>query len=91
MGVDSVYIHLGSDQREAEPTRDPLRHLEEVKSRVRVPVGVGTFSAAEGERAARTGADVVVIGMPLIRASDPESALREYVDRAKAVSSPSGG
>ncbi len=85
MGVDSVYIHLGADQRNEDPTRDPLLFLEEVKAAVDVPVGVGTFSVAEGERACRLGADIVVIGVPLILERDVESALREYVERAKAA------
>ena len=90
LGVDSAYIHLGSDQRAEEPSRDPLLHLEEVKGRVRVPVGVGTFSAGEGERACRLGADIVVIGVPVIQVPDVEGALREYVERSKAAYSPKG-
>jgi 3-keto-L-gulonate-6-phosphate decarboxylase len=85
MGVDSVYIHLGADQRNEDPTRDPLTFLEEVKAAVGVPVGVGTFSADEGERACRRGADIVVIGVPVIQMPDVEAALREYVERAKAA------
>jgi 3-hexulose-6-phosphate synthase/6-phospho-3-hexuloisomerase len=85
MGLDSVYIHLGADQRTEDPTRDPLMFLEAVKAAVNVPVGVGTFSAEEGERACRLGADIVVIGVPVIQAPNVEAALREYVERAKAA------
>ena len=85
MGVDSVYIHYGADQRAENPTRDPLLYLEEVKERVSVPVGVGTFSAGEGERAMHRGADIVVIGVPVIQEPDVEAALREYVQRAKGA------
>jgi 3-hexulose-6-phosphate synthase len=85
MGVDSVYVHWGADQRAADPRRDPLADLPAVRERAHVPVGVGTFSAEEGERAFRLGAAIAVIGAPLIAAPDVESALREYVDRAKSA------
>jgi 3-hexulose-6-phosphate synthase/6-phospho-3-hexuloisomerase len=85
MGVDSVYIHLGADQRAEDPSRDPLLFLEEVKARVRIPVGVGTFSAEDGERAMALGADIAVIGVPIIVSSDVEGGFREYVERAKGA------
>jgi 3-keto-L-gulonate-6-phosphate decarboxylase len=85
LGVDSVYIHYGADQRAENPTRDPLLFLEEVQERVSVPVGVGTFGAGEGERAVHRGADIVVIGVPVISEPDVEGALREYVERAKGA------
>ena len=85
LGVDSVYIHLGADERAEDTGRDPLRFLEDVTSRVSVPVGVGTFSAAEGERAFRLGADIAVIGVPVILETNVEDALRAYVDRSKSA------
>ena len=50
-----------------------------------MPVGVGTFSAAEGELAFRLGADIAVIGVPVILETDVEDALRAYVDRSKSA------
>lgn len=85
MGVDSVYVHWGADQRKEMPDRDPLADLAAVVERVSIPVGVGTFSVDDGARAFRTGASIAVIGVPLIQAADVEAALREYVDRAKAA------
>jgi 3-keto-L-gulonate-6-phosphate decarboxylase len=79
MGVDLAYIHYGADERAARPEQDPLLFLDEVAGRLRVPVGVGTFSVEDGVRAVRGGAAVVVIGVPYILEDDPEPSLREYV------------
>ncbi len=83
MGVDSVYVHWGADQRNEVKDHDPLTHLAEVVASVSIPVGVGTFSVADGVRAMELGADIVVIGVPLIQVKDVEGALREYVKLAK--------
>jgi 3-hexulose-6-phosphate synthase/6-phospho-3-hexuloisomerase len=85
LGVDSAYVHWGADQRAHQPERDPLADLAGVLERVKLPVGVGTFSVEDGVRAFRSGASIGVIGVPLIQADDVEGALREYVERAKAA------
>ena len=59
MGVDSAYIHYGADQRNEDPNRDPLLFLDECRD-LRAPVGVGTFTAQDGQRAMLGGADIVV-------------------------------
>src|SRR5688572_10178899 len=66
LGVDSAYIHYGADQRSEDPSRDPCLFLDEVAGRLRVPVGVGTFSTQHGVDASRRGADILVIGVPFI-------------------------
>jgi len=83
MGIDSVYVHWGADQRALDPARDSQADLAAVVERVRIPVGVGTFSVEDGVRAVRQGAQIVAIGVPLIQADDVEAALREYVARVK--------
>lgn len=84
-GIDSVYVHWGADQRNERPDHDPLADLAAVVERVSIPVGVGTFSVADGVRAFSLGAKIAVIGVPLIQATDVEAALREYVQEAKAA------
>ena len=90
MGVDSAYIHYGADQRNEDPERDPLLFLSECAD-MPAPVGVGTFSIEDGVRAIRGGADIVVIGVPLIHADDPETALREYAARVREAWHERGG
>jgi 3-hexulose-6-phosphate synthase len=85
LGVDSVYVHWGADQKNADPGRDPLADLPAAVEAVTLPVGVGTFSVADGERAFRLGATIGVIGSPLIFEADPEEALRRYVGEVKAA------
>jgi 3-hexulose-6-phosphate synthase len=83
LGVDSAYIHYGADQRAAAPGVDPLLFLDQVAGRLQVPLGVGTFSIEDGVRAARAGAEIMVIGVPYILEPDPTASLREYVARVK--------
>lgn len=85
LGVDSAYIHWGADQRGARPDVDPLLYLEELAGELPVPLGVGTFSVEDGVRAARAGAEILVIGVPYILEEDPEPSLRAYVQEAKAA------
>ncbi len=84
-GIDSAYVHWGADQRTEDPPRDPLRDLPSVLERVSIPVGVGTFSVADGVRAFSLGADIGVVGVPLIQADNVEAALRAYVQEGKAA------
>lgn len=85
MGVDSVYVHYGADQRNEDVERSPFLGLPECVRRVKIPVGVGTFRHGEGAEAFRLGASISVIGVPLITAGDPEAELRKYVQEAKAA------
>jgi len=85
LGVDSAYIHWGADQRAAQPDVDPLLYLADLAGALPVPVGVGTFSMEDGVRAARAGAEILVIGVPYILEDDPEPSLRAYVQEVKAA------
>ena len=88
MGIDSVYVHWGADQRNADLAYDALTDLQAVLEAVTIPVGVGTFSVEDGVRAAGMGADILVIGVPLIQVPDVEGALREYIEKSKAAYKP---
>lgn len=83
MGVHSVYVHWGADQRKEDPERDPLRDLRGAVLHAKLPVGVGTFSVENGVRAFQEGATIAVIGVPFIQETDVEGAFREYVQRAR--------
>ena len=83
LGADSVYLHYGADQRRADATRDSTQWVQGVGAAVKVPLGAGTFGIEDGVRAAALGADVLVIGHPLISGPDPLSALKEYCLRVR--------
>ena len=83
LGADSVYLHYGADQRRADATRDSTQWLAGVAGAVKVPVGVGTFGIEDAVNGAGQGAEVLVIGHPLISGPDPLSALREYCQRVR--------
>ena len=78
-GVDMLYLHYGADQRRADANRDSTQWLDDVLAAVSIPVGVGTFGAEDGARAAARGAALVAIGHPVITAADPLAALKAYV------------
>ena len=83
-GADSVYVHWGADQRNESPSYDSVMDLTAVVNAVKIPVGAATWSLQDAVRAKTLGASVFVIGMPLIKAADPEAALREYVAAVRA-------
>src|SRR5215207_9382931 len=88
MGADSVYLHYGADQRRADDTKDCTQWLDAVTRAVKVPVGCGTFGVEDALVAARGGADVIVIGHPLISGPDPLGALRDYCQRVREAWQP---
>jgi len=88
LGADSVYIHYGADQRRSDPNHDGTQWVPQVCAAVKVPVGCGTFGIEDGVKAASLGADVLVIGHPLISGPDPLSALREYCERVREAYRP---
>src|SRR5687768_3327427 len=90
LGAHSVYLHYGADQRRKDGTRDSTQWVESVGRAVTVPLGAGTFGVEDGVRAARLGADVIVIGHPLISGPDPLSALREFCEKVRAAYKPRG-
>lgn len=85
MGVDSVYVHLGADQRAESPARSPFAGVEECVEQLKIPVGVGTFKVEEAREAFRRGASIAVIGHPVISAPDARDQLRRYVEEGKAA------
>ena len=85
MGVDFVYLHWGADQRNENPKGDAIAELPALKQAVHIPVGAATWSTEDGIRAFQMGADIAVIGMPLIAAADVEGALRDFVQRARGA------
>ena len=88
LGADSVYLHYGADQRRAHPTEDSTQWVESVGAAVTVPIGAGTFGIDDAVRAASLGADILVIGHPLISGPDPLSALSEYCGRVREAYRP---
>lgn len=88
LGAHSVYLHYGADQRRADATRDSTQWVQSVGAAVRVPLGAGTFGIEDGVRAASLGADVIVIGHPLISGPDPPGALRRYCREVRAAYRP---
>ena len=88
LGAHSVYLHYGADQRRADATRDSTQWVQSVGAAVSVPLGAGTFGVEDGVRAARLGADVIVIGHPLISGPNPLEALKEYCEKVRAAYKP---
>jgi 3-hexulose-6-phosphate synthase len=88
LGAHSVYLHYGADQRRADARSDSTQWVESVGAAVRIPLGAGTFGVEDGVRAARLGADIMVIGHPLISGPDPLGALKDYCEKVRAAYKP---
>ena len=54
-GVDMVYLHYGTDERVANPSKDSTQWIDEVLAAVSIPVGVGCFGVEDAARAAAQG------------------------------------
>ena len=85
MGADVVYVHFGADQRLEDLSQDTMGLIPSVKAAVDGPVGASTFDVEGGAAAVKAGADIVVIGHPLIAGPDSEALLTEYVRRARTA------
>ena len=85
LGAHSVYLHYGADQRRADATRDSTQWAAAVGAAVKVPLGCGCFGVDDGVRAASLGADIIVIGHPLISGPDPLGALKVFCERVRAA------
>jgi 3-hexulose-6-phosphate synthase/6-phospho-3-hexuloisomerase len=88
MGVHCVYLHYGADQRKADPSRDANQWIPAVGAAIKLPLGAATFSIENAVQAASLGADILVIGHPLISCADPLSALKEYCQRVREAYKP---
>ena len=77
--------HRSSHWRRADATRDSTQWLDTVIAAVKIPVGVGTFGAADAVVAVRGGAALVAIGHPVISGADPLAALTEYVRQVRGA------
>jgi len=86
LGVDVALLHVGVDvQKRLGLTASKLLSLiKDVKEEFRGPVAVaGGIKPGETAMVVGAGADIVIIGSAITRASDPSSALREALESAK--------
>jgi 3-hexulose-6-phosphate synthase/6-phospho-3-hexuloisomerase len=78
-GVDMVYLHYGTDERVANPTKDSTQFIDEVFDAVSLPVGVGCFDVEDAIRAAAKGADNITIGHPVVSGPNALEQLTAFV------------
>lgn len=83
MGADYIMVHFGVDQKRQNPDASPLKALKKVREVVRAPLSFAVYDADEAIQAVRNGADVIVVGEPLLSAADPEQAMREFISTVK--------
>lgn len=83
-GVDMVYLHYGTDERVANPSKDSTQWIDEVMSAVTIPVGVGCFGVEDAARAAAKGVDNITIGHPVVSGPNALEQLRELVRAVKS-------
>lgn len=85
MGADYIMVHFGVDQKRENPNASPLDTLKRVHETVKTPLSFAVYDAEEAIQAVRNGAEVIVVGEPLLSAEDPEKAMRAFVETVKAV------
>ena len=94
LGVDYIIVHTGYDERHYIGGLSPLDDLPRILKAVNIPVqAVGGLSIEQAVESVRMGAQVFVIGAPLVIDRDRleladdkyEETLREIVTRVKSV------
>ncbi len=86
LGVNAIYLHYGLDEHNESPEGDPtLEQLVQLRRSIQLPIGIVTADTESGERAAREGADVVLVSHPFLTGPDAEPLLTDYVRRVKAA------
>lgn len=83
MGADYIMVHFGVDQKRENPNASPLEALRAVRQAVKTPLSFAVYDAQEALRAVENGADVIVVGEPLLSAPDPEQAMREFIQTVR--------
>ncbi len=85
LGADYLMVHFGADQKRRRPDGSPIADLRAVVERVGIPVSYATYDAAESVAAVRAGAAVIVQGEPVTSATEPNTALSEFIRTTKAA------
>lgn len=85
MGADYIMVHFGVDQKREHPDASPLDLLKKVHAAVDTPLSYAVYDLKEAMEAVKNGAGVIVAGEPLLSADDPETAMRTFIERVKAV------
>ncbi len=94
LGVDTIIVHTGFDERNMIPGLSPLDDLQDVLDAVDIPVqAVGGLSVPQAIETLALGAEIVVFGAPLVisgqefKAVDPnfDRQLREIVAEVRGA------
>lgn len=83
MGADYIMVHFGVDQKRQNPNASPLEALKEVHESVKTPLSFAVYDASEAVQAVHNGAQIIVVGEPLLSAPDPEKAMKEFIDTVR--------
>ena len=76
LGVHVICLHTAHDVRGTGI--DPLAHLQDIRATVQCPLAIaGGMDSQNSPTAVQTGADIIVVGGAIARASDPRSAAAE--------------
>ncbi len=85
MGADYIMVHFGVDQKRQNPDASPLHALKQVREAVQTPLSFAVYDAQEAIQAVKNGADIIVVGEPLLSTADPENAMKQFIDTVKGV------
>jgi 3-hexulose-6-phosphate synthase len=84
-GAKVIYLHYGFDQHQKDPSQSAEQWLEEVGAEVDVPLAVACFDIEGAVKASKMGADILVVGHPVISSGDTLGELRRFVEEVKGA------
>ena len=84
LGVDYLLVHLSIDEfRDPAGSKNPLDGLKEVAAQTKIPVGAVVFATEEAHRALDLGAQILVIGTPIIESKNALAQMTEFIQSVK--------
>lgn len=83
MGADYIMVHFGVDQKRENPDASPLEGLRAVREAVSTPLSFAVYDVQEAIQAVKYGADIIVVGEPLISSQTPEEDMRRFITDVK--------
>ncbi len=85
MGADYIMVHFGVDQKRENPNASPLEALDKIAKATKVPLSFAVYDIEEAMQAVKLGAEVIVVGEPLISSETPVKDMKEFIQKLKTL------
>ncbi len=85
MGADYIMVHFGVDQKRENPNASPLEALKQIAEVTKAPLSFAVYDIEEAKKAVALGAEVIVVGEPLISSETPVEDMRAFINELKTL------